>query len=183
MKTKIFAVISALVACFSAAQALSYSMVGSSVAFTSGLIGTNGLYVQTPSHFLIGAGSKTATITYRVTATAGHYLSGVTLDPNGAVNNNGTVSISAVHPTSTTALFNFTSPTLATLGESTTALAGTNSQYDVTMTVDLTSQAAAGLAKVSVMQVFYNEQPVPEPAAYLGLALGAAMILVRRKKS
>lgn len=181
MKIRLAIVFAMLASMASVAHAISFSLVNASVPFTSGLIGSNGLFVQTPSHFLLGAGTKSATLTYRVTASTGNYLTSVKLDPNGATRGLSTVSISAVHPSSTTATFAQSTSALTDLGDSTTALAGTFNQFDVTMTVDLIGTSNSGaLAKVSVMQVFYNEAPVPEPAGLTALALGGLMILRRK---
>ncbi|MCE9557907.1 MAG: PEP-CTERM sorting domain-containing protein [Armatimonadetes bacterium] len=183
MKNKLAAALAASFSLIGTAHAVSYSLVNSSVAFTSGAIGSSGLYVQMPSHFLLGVGAKTAQITYRVTATAGFNLTSVILDPNGATKDNSTVTIAAVHPADATANFFATSAPLTALGDSTTSLSGTQSQYDVTMNVNLAGTVGTGLAKVSVMQVFYTEAPVPEPTAIAGLGLGFAALMARRKRS
>lgn len=183
MKIKLAAALAASLSLIGTAHALSYSLVNSSVAFTSGTIGSTGLYVQMPSHFLLGAGAKTAQITYRVTATPGFNLSSVVLDPNGATKDNSSVTITAVHPADATANFFATSVPLTALGDSTTSLSGTQNQYDVSMNVVLAGTAGTGLAKVSIMQVFYTETPVPEPTAIAGLGLGFAALMARRKRS
>ena len=163
-----------------AAHAISFTSVAASVPSSSALIGTNGLLVQIPSHFLVGVGSKTATITYTVTASAGHNLTSVTLDPNGLTVGGSQVSVASTHPSDVTATFVANTMAATVLGSSVTPLNGTNNQYNVSTVVSLTG-AQSGLAKVSVMQFFYSEAPVPEPATLGAIAIALSAIARRRK--
>ncbi len=180
---KLLAVWMMLVALVASSQAISFTFVGSTGAnvTSSGSLGANGYFFQIPTYFLIGVGSKSASISYTVSADAGHRLTSVTLDPNGTVQANSAVSISAAH-SSDVATYSDTSVALAQLGDSTTSLLTQQSSYSVTMNLSIVNPEADSIGKVSIMQVFYTQEPVPEPATMIGLAAGLAAFLAKKKR-
>lgn len=179
---KLLAVWMLLVALVASSQAITFTFQGSTGAAvtSSGTLGANGYFFQIPSYFLIGAGSKSATISYTVSASPGFYLDSVTLDPNGSVQGDSVVTISAPHSTDL-ASYSDTSTALAQLGSATTLLLTQQSSYSVTMSLNITNPGATSIGKVSVMQVFYTQQPVPEPATLLALGAGAAALISRKR--
>jgi hypothetical protein len=167
-------------------HAITFSGLGGSMATGSGLIGSNGFFIQSPAFVQNGVGTMTATFTWTVNATPGFLLTSVKLQPNALVSGGGSISISAPHPADATATLNFFSAGPAIPAPTTTALSGTFSSYNVTATVTLNVPPAMpptpNFAKQSVFQAFYTEQPVPEPATMAALALGVAGIAARRNK-
>lgn len=167
-------------------HAITFSGLSGTNATGSGLIGSNGFYIQSPSFVQNGVGSISASYTWTVTATPGFFLSSVTLQPNALVVGGGQISITAPHPSDATATLNFSSIAPAIPSATITALSGNFTSYTVTARVTLTvpagNETGSRLAKLSVFQAFYNEQPVPEPATMAALGLGVAAVAARRKK-
>lgn len=166
----------------SAASAITFSNVlvnGGSASY--GTIGSDGLYVQLPGNVVNGNAIASVSVTYTVTASTGYVLTGVTLQPNGAVVN-ASAKVDAFHTGGPTASFfqqNPTDPVL--LGQTYTALNNLSS-YDVTTRIVLTGTSAVpSIAKMSIYNAIYTEA-VPEPASMGALALGIAGLAARRLK-
>lgn len=178
-----FAVVVLLLALLSSARAITFTFVGSTGVTVSStrMIGSDGYEFQIPTFFLVGSGSRTATISYTVTADAGYTLTEVTLDPNGSVQSGATATVSAPH-NSETANFSQSSGPLAQLGSSVTPLSGVHDTYAVTMTLALANPDPAAISKISVMQVFYAQQAVPEPGTLMAIGAGLAAFVAKRKK-
>jgi hypothetical protein len=166
----------------SAASAITFSNVLVNAAPASyGLIGSDGLYVQLPGMVINGNMSKSAVVTYTVTATVGDVLTSVLLQPNGAVLN-ASASIAAAHSGGPIANFFQANPATPQilLGSSTTPLNSLVS-YNVTARINLQGTTAQpSLAKLSIFNAIYTEAPVPEPASMSALALGIAGVVARR---
>lgn len=164
----------------SAASAITFSNVlVDGNAATYGMIGSSGLYVQLPGNVVSGNQVKTVSITYTVAASMGNYLTGVSLEPNGAVMN-ASATIVADHAGGPTANFfqqNPTDPVL--LGTSFTVLNNLTS-YDVTARIKLEgTDQAPSLGKISIYNAIYTEA-VPEPASMGALGVGLAGLVARR---
>lgn len=159
-----------------------FSYTGPGSMFTSN-IGTTGqaFTIQLFDH--AGTGATNAQINYTVTADAGNYLSDITLAPNGTLEAGASVSISAIHPASATATYNQTqvSATPVAMGTSFTTLTGTGTTYNVQMNLSLTGSNVDSYGKVSIMQVNYQQQAVPEPATMIALGAGLVALIRKRK--
>ncbi len=169
----------ALVASVVGAHAISFSGVNADVNHTWGTIGADGLYIQVPSHTLFGVGNKVVNFSYNVSATPGFLLNKVRFVPNGAVGFGGASKITTFHGAiSQTAITSAVGAPIQIFSAS-FGLAPAAS-YVVTGSMTLTGTQANSLAKISVGQFFYEEQPVPEPATLAALGLGAAAMLRRK---
>lgn len=156
------------------------TIVGSPLGSTA-FLGSDGISFVLPDHYVVGTGTRLVTVGYRVTATSGQYLSSVSLVPNGLLQN-GSVRIDANHVNGGTQTFSI----VQSVGGTTTAInngggsfTGQNGLFDVTTTIDLA--ATSGVAKVSIYNAIYAEQPVPEPASMVALLVGSAGFLARRR--
>lgn len=180
-----YGAIACLASAFAAAQAVSFTnfnWTGPGTLQDGGAIGTNGRAFILQNLEQVGAGSTTGTLTYTVTAAIGQYFTAVTLNPNGDLENGATASVSALHPGSATAIFSQTQaggPVL--IGQSTTALPGEFTTFNVTMNLTLTGTNPDSYGKISVMQVLYAQQPVPEPMTLTAMAAGIGLLIRKRK--
>lgn len=149
---------------------------------SSSFLGSDGISFVLPDHYVVGTGTRLVTVGYRVTATSGQYLSSVSMVPNGLLQN-GSVAIDADHVDGGTQTFSI----VQSAGGTTTAInngggafTGQHNFFDVSTTIDLA--ATAGVAKVSIYNAIYAEQPVPEPASMAALLVGSAGFLARRRR-
>lgn len=146
--------------------------------------GPNGITFAIPNHFLVGAGTKSLVINYRVDATPGYLLSSFDMFPVGN-SRNGNVDINVVHSNGGVENHVYsvvTGNTLVSLpSQVNNTLSGTKSFYDVTTVIDLSGHSANSVNTVSLYSVSYAEA-VPEPASMAALALGFGALVSRRRK-
>lgn len=170
----------ALCATSSAISFTNISISGSPLG-SSALLGSDGISFILPDHYVVGTAARLVTVGYRVTASAGQYLSSVSMVPNGLLQN-ATVRIDANHVnvgTQTFSIVQSAGGTTTAINNGGGAFAGQKSFYDVTTTIDLS--ATSGVAKVSIYNAIYAQQPVPEPASMAAILVGSAGFLARRR--
>ncbi len=140
----------------------------------------NGIRFVMPDAYVIPAGNKTITLSYRVDATPGYVLDSYTAEPTGSVKN-GTVGIQVQHVAGANTL---TDSYVVNAGSSVLDLSGFGfgldpvaSGFNVTHTIDLA--ATRGMAKLTAYTVQYTEA-VPEPASVAALVAGLGFLASRK---
>lgn len=146
--------------------------------------GPSGITFTIPNHFIVGLGSKSLEILYRVEATPGHFLTSFDMFPVGN-SRLGSVDIQVDHSNGGIEGHLYSVSTGSTLislpSETNIALSGTKSYYDVRTVIDLTGLTTNSVNTVSLYSVSYAEA-VPEPASMAALALGLGALAARRRK-
>jgi hypothetical protein len=146
--------------------------------------GPSGITFAIPDHFVVGLGSKSLVINYRVDATPGYLLSSFDMFPVGN-SRLGSVDIAVDHINGGTESHLYSVSTGSTLislpSQTNIALSGTKSFYDVRTVIDLTGLTTNSVNTVSLYSVSYAEA-VPEPASMAALALGFGALVSRRRK-
>jgi hypothetical protein len=143
--------------------------------------GPNGISVNLTDHFLVGAGVKTVTITYRVDASVGMVLTDFTISPVG-VSKDGSVAIDIDHQGEGVSNYLVTAGgTPVALTTQNFNLSGSQTGYDVVTTIKLTGTGATSVNKATIYNVSYGEA-VPEPATLAALGLGVAALIRRRRR-
>ncbi|MEQ1824057.1 MAG: PEP-CTERM sorting domain-containing protein [Fimbriimonadaceae bacterium] len=148
------------------------------------LFGSSGLTFSLPSHFLLGVGTKSLTLDYRVTADPGKSLTAFSMFPTG-VARNGTVSIVNSHTNGSTQndTYAFTAGnSLTTLPNSLNNGLNGMTQYDVHAVINLVGAATNSVNKVTIYSVSYTES-VPEPASLAAISLGLGALVARRRRN
>lgn len=162
------------------ASAITFSNITASVPYNVTLIGTDAFTIQVPSNIQYGPGATTVNFTWNVAADSGYVLTGIYLVPNGLTSGGGSMSLVANHPGDATAQMSQQTQATTQYPNSFTALTNNKVSFAVTAQSILIGTDTPGIAKMSALSVIYRQQPVPEPATIVALALGAAGIARRR---
>ncbi len=182
---KLVSILAAVAVPLASAHAITFSNIFIDGVSASGTaFGSNGISFSVPNNFLVGVGTKTLKIQYRVDATAGNELSSFGVFPVG-ITKLGSVAFSVDHTNGGTQTYNYSQTGGASATSLTSvptiALAPRASFYDVTTMVTLTGNAATSVNKLTIYSVSYTEA-VPEPASMMAMTIGVGTLFARRRK-